>query len=372
MTDLSRSYQQQQDPFVGTLKGALGGLGQGLAALAQHKINDLKEKKELHQRSQFWKSTGLRDEVAHAFASAPIEIQKQLLDRLEGVEFDMQPQQNQQQPYQQMQQQQEPMDSQMTEPNQLMGQQEPTQPQATQEDLFDSQIKQVAQQQPRKIKLGSSSANKKLHAEQFQATAGLRHDILQRSKSSRQTLKDLSRLEELSQEGKLDTPGYAEFLERSGFDIPALMNPESEEFKKIQQNFLKGAKEYFGGRISNYEVEQFLKTIPSLSQSPEGRQRVIANLKNVARADMEYKNAMKEVVNENGGIPPYDLEEKIDDKIDKRLDRLSEEFKKDLKKPAPKGQNKLITALQAGAGSLIGAPGKILSKVGGMASNILA
>ncbi|MEK6884942.1 MAG: hypothetical protein AABY22_35250, partial [Nanoarchaeota archaeon] len=41
-----------------------------------------------------------------------------------------------------------------------------------------------------------------------------------------------------------------------------------EEFQKIEANFLRNAKQYFGGRISNYEVEQFLKTIPSLSQSP--------------------------------------------------------------------------------------------------------
>ena len=138
------------------------------------------------------------------------------------------------------------------------------------------------------------------------------------------------------------------------------MSAESQEFKKIQQSFLKEAKQYFGGRVSNYEVEQFLQTIPSLSQSPEGRQRVIAGLKRLSNGANEYYKAYEEVLKENGGVPPYDVEEQIERKADKRLDAISHQFKKDLEKPVPAGQNKLITALQSGAGHAIGAIPKTL------------
>lgn len=215
-----------------------------------------------------------------------------------------------------------------------------------------------------KLALKKEQASKDDLAERYKATQPYRKEVLDAARAARSDLRDLNRLEELDKEGKLSSPGYVEFLHRSGLDIPALMNPGSEEFQKIANNFLKNAKQYFGARVSNYEIEQFLKTIPSLSQSPEGRKRVVANLKNISRASLEYNDALKEVIAENGGIPPFDLQEKVDDKVEKKMDKLGELFKKDLERPVPKGQNKLITALQAGAGSLVGIPGAVLGKAG--------
>jgi hypothetical protein len=200
-----------------------------------------------------------------------------------------------------------------------------------------------------------STEQRKLESEErrsaFKETKEERQKILEEGRSAKETLRDLDRMEELNKEGKLDTPGYTEFLKRSGLDIPALMNPESQEFQKIAQNFLRDAKTYFGGKVSNFEVEQFLKTIPSLSQSPEGRQRVIAGLKNIANAKKAYADTYLEIFNESKGVPPLDVNEQIYERVDKRLDKLSEKFRQDLSKEVPKGQHKLITALQAGAGS---------------------
>lgn len=208
-------------------------------------------------------------------------------------------------------------------------------------------------------------AEQKEIGKKFKETKEFRKEILDNAKQARSALRDLDRIEELSQEGKLDTPGYIEFLKNSGMDIPALMNPESEEFQKIAMNFMRDAKQYFGGRVSNYEIEQFLKTVPSLSQSPEGRKRVIANLKFMNRAALEYNDAYKEVMKENKNVPPYDLQEKVDDKIEKRLDKLSEKFKQELQKPVPPAQNKLVTALQSVAGKAAGATPKLLKGAAG-------
>lgn len=206
----------------------------------------------------------------------------------------------------------------------------------------------------------------------FKETKAERKQIIDKARAARQNLHDLNRMEELEKEGKLDTPGYVEFLKRSGLDIPALLNPGSEEFNKIAANFIRGAKDTFGSRISNFEVEQFLRTLPNLSQSPEGRKRVIANLKYLNRADIEYNEALKDIMAKNKNIPPLDLLEQVDLKVDKKLSKLADKFKEDLAKPVPKGQNKLITALQAGAGSLVGAPGSLISGLGGSAIKGLA
>lgn len=207
--------------------------------------------------------------------------------------------------------------------------------------------------------------------EAFKLTAPERREILKKAQTARQDLRDLARLEELEDEGKLDTPGYVEFLKKVGLDLPTLMSEGSQEFQKITQNFMRNAKAYLGARISNFELEQFLKTIPSLSQSPEGRKRVISNLKQISRAAVAHSQALKEVIRENSGIPPLDLEERIDDKIEKKLDAISKQFKKDLKRKVPPAQHRLVTALQTTAGAAAGLPGKILSGVGNLLTKVL-
>jgi hypothetical protein len=116
---------------------------------------------------------------------------------------------------------------------------------------------------------------------------------------------------------------------------------------------MSGMKATFGGKVSNLEMDAFLQSIPDLSQSPEGRQRVLSLLKYKARADKAYADTMIDIVHDNNDIPPLDLNEKIYTKIDKKLDALHGKFKKDLNKPGPAGQNRLVTALQSTLGTVI-------------------
>lgn len=318
-----------QQSFGASIGSSLGaGLGQGLSMLAQNKLGELQAQK----RAQAWESIGLDPEMAHFIVQSPEWLQKEIVGRLEGLG--------------QKQVQQLPQSSDI---NQQVMQQE------------------AGQANPIGLSLGKSKSEREEEFKKFKESKEFRKGIISAKKESRSVIKDLDRLEELSASGKLSTPGYVEFLKRSGLDIPALLNPESEEFQKIQQGFLKNAKQYFGSRISNFEVEQFLKTIPSLSQSPEGRKRVIANLKHMARGADEYYKAYEEVLKENKGIPPYDVEERVERKVDARLDRIYKQFKNDLQKPVPKGQSKIITALQAGAGSVLGGIAGAAGTLGGAA-----
>lgn len=200
--------------------------------------------------------------------------------------------------------------------------------------------------------------------EAYKATKPERSQILLEARTGRQNLDDLKRLQELEQSGKLTSSAYDSFLTRSGFDIPALRSPESQEFLKIRQSFLRDAKKYFGSRVSNFELEQFLKTIPDLSQSPEGRNRVIANLKRFNRLAIERGKAMKDVIKENDGIPPLDLEERVDKKMKKRSDAVANKFKSDLEKKTPKGSSALSTTLGTIAGEAVGRLPKAAAQAG--------
>ena len=344
------AWHQINEPTLGSSLGT--GLGQGLAALAHGKLNQIVQQKEAERNTQLWKSFGLPEETARSFASAPVELQKSLLDRLEGASFGGQQQQAQpgQEGQQQVAQQQQ-MAPQQAQPGQPVGQQ---------------------QQAGQQITLGPSSVERR-HREtlgqqkelaQYKATKEIRQEITKNAFEARQDLKDFDRMEALEKESKLDSAGYAEFLKRSGYDIPALMNEGSEEFNKIQANFLRNAKTYFGARITDADLNQFLKMVPSLSQSPEGRKRVMANLRYISRAKLGYFDAMKEVIAENKGTPPMDLDERVFDKTEKKMDALVDKFKEDLAKPVPKGQNKFITALQAGAGDIVGGAGHAIKGAG--------
>lgn len=221
--------------------------------------------------------------------------------------------------------------------------------------LFRKPLTEMEKIAKERLEIARKKEERAERGEAFKLTKEERKEINDKAKAAKLAVKDLDRLEELEKEGKLDTPGYLEFLKNSGFDIPALMQEGTQEYNKIVNNFTREAKSVYGARISNLELEQFMKTLPSLSLSPAGRKRVIANLRYIKDADLAYSEALKETIRENNGIPPLDLTEKIDDKIEKKLDSLAKRFKTNLSKPVPEGQNKLATAMQSVLGSAVGA-----------------
>jgi hypothetical protein len=390
----------QDHPGFGEQFGT--GLGQGLGStlqsLANMKLNQLVQKQQMQQASQaFQKLPGVTSEVADFLSALSPEERKYPLQNLGSLiqlgqalgpqaAQHIQPQQANQpgiqnlagllsNPSQQSLNQVSPLIA------QALGK-TPMQPAAVQpvetglskgapasnqpdlvSDIFTSPEEKRKRRQEEREERKLAQKEK---AERFKITAAERKEISDRAKSARQQLHDLDRMEELEKTGKLDTPGYVEFLKRSGLDIPALMNPESEEFQKLAAGFLRDAKSVFGARVSNFEIEQFLKTIPSLSQSPEGRKRVIANLKYLQRGNLAYSEALKEITRENEGIPPYDLADQIDDRIDAKLDKISQKFKADVTKPVPASQPKLVTALGSVLGSVVGLPGTLLKGVAGI------
>lgn len=164
-------------------------------------------------------------------------------------------------------------------------------------------------------------------------------------------IKSLERLQEL-EDRSLIGPGLNEFLTRSGLDIGALKNPESDEAQAIIQGFARDAKTFFGGRVSNFEVEQFMKALPNLSQSPEGRKRIIARLKDFARLEKATYDEARNVIRKNANIPPADLWERVDDSLDSQREKFARLLKQDLKRKVPTAESSLKTAAGAIAGSL--------------------
>jgi|GEM_PF-3398871 len=180
-----------------------------------------------------------------------------------------------------------------------------------------------------------------------------RDELRHKAKAAKETLESLERFEELEKEG-LPGAGYVEFLKNANLDVPALIGAPAEEYNKIAANFIRNAKAVFGARLTDTDLEQFLKTVPSLSNSPEGRKRINANLKRIAQLEVIESEAAKDIIKENGGEVPFDFAEKVDERVDKKRESVYKQFKADLKKKVPEGESALATSLLSGAGKLIG------------------
>lgn len=144
----------------------------------------------------------------------------------------------------------------------------------------------------------------------------------------------LEKMEELIKKGNLTNPAFASFLESLskgifgfGIDLFSLTNPDSEQFRKLSKDFLEEVKDVFGGRLNEFEVKSYLERIPSLSQSNEGKERLIESLRDFNNAALLKQKALREIIKENGGIRPLNLESKVDERVSTELDKLAGKFK---------------------------------------------
>lgn len=102
--------------------------------------------------------------------------------------------------------------------------------------------------------------------------------------------------------------------------------PDIEEFEKLSADFVKNAKQFFGPRLTNADLQVFMKTLPTLMQTDAGKKKVIENLSSLNElAEIEAK-AARSIIRANGGIPPLDIEQQVKDKISKKVDQVAKKF----------------------------------------------
>lgn len=146
----------------------------------------------------------------------------------------------------------------------------------------------------------------------------------------------IGRMEKLIKEGKVDTAAFSSLLdavEKGTFgavNLDFLRSTDSQEFKKLSTEFLKDARYLFGSKITQGEIQLFMKMIPTLNQTDAGKMRVIRNMKIYNEAADLRKSAMDQIIKENKGIRPRDLNSLIEKRIGKRMEILGDKFKEGL------------------------------------------
>lgn len=141
----------------------------------------------------------------------------------------------------------------------------------------------------------------------------------------------LLQMQKIASDNELIGPSEAVFLEYMGIPLGALEHPHSELFNKLSLDLLKGLPDVYGNRILKVEVENFLQTIPSLINSPNGRRMIASNMLKLGEMKEIFYNEMrhqqKQYIDENKPLPP-DFEQRIFDQVRPQIDRVNSEFAK--------------------------------------------
>ena len=120
----------------------------------------------------------------------------------------------------------------------------------------------------------------------------------------------LQRLQELNENDNLPRGmGRINVNLKSGeLVLPFAASPDSEEFVKIVNDFLSGAKETFGSRVTNFEVNRFLKRLPSLLNTEEGRRRVLRQMEIINQLNQLHNQAVLDEFDQAGGVRKVDFD----------------------------------------------------------------
>jgi len=109
--------------------------------------------------------------------------------------------------------------------------------------------------------------------------------------------------------------------------VQASTNENLELFDKVSADFVKSAKQYFGNRLTDTDLEAYMATVPSLLLTDKGKKAVIENLRDsINLQDLEY-NAAKYIIKQNNGKRPADLALQVQNMIDPQIDRIANNLK---------------------------------------------
>lgn len=203
-------------------------------------------------------------------------------------------------------------------------------------------------------------------------TLPYREKILGIEEASREALKSIKEAQELEKGGQFPSQQFASFLKGAEWeDVPGFLSGEAEAYNKILANFQRGAKDVYGGRITNFEMEQFLKTIPTLQHTPEGRARIWSMMKSYYRGGKEMAKIERQIIKENGGKPPQDLHEQVNERFRPISKEISKKFKRELEaaeKLSSSYASRLGSVASYGLGKVVGAiPGLLKAGAKGAA-----
>ena len=334
-----------RNPGIGELFGTGfgAGIGGSLNQLAQMKLDQLQQR----QQAGAYEQLGLPSHLADALSQITPQERFDIFQRLNPEDFAQQVQQ----------------------PQQGMGAlQQALAPQQAQQNPLMQAAQQVSQEKSSVPLLARPSAAQKAAQIKEQRAEQVRID-----KETEPYYKEVLAKEESAKSGDLRLNKMEKLIKKGGLPISSIYNlfknleevppahagtaggylfgplgaaigglispiatllrgiqrktsPNTEEFEKLSADFVKEAKAIFGSRITDADLKAFMNTIPNLSQSDAGKLKIIQNVKSFNDAARIKAKALKQIISENGGKRPANLQILVEERAKPELDKLSQEF----------------------------------------------
>lgn len=115
---------------------------------------------------------------------------------------------------------------------------------------------------------------------------------------------------------------------RPSAQIAGLVNKETQEYSKIFSRFQNRAKDTFGSRVTNFDLQSYMKQFPGLLNTQEGREGIFNLMRINLELDNLYDNALDQVYKKYGldGIPEEKADELARSMISERTEQLENEY----------------------------------------------
>lgn len=110
--------------------------------------------------------------------------------------------------------------------------------------------------------------------------------------------------------------------------IPQFATPEEQLFVKTVNDFTVKAKDSFGARVTNFELDRFMQRLPTLANSTEGRKLILRQMKLINKINQIEKKAIQNVFDQYGvrNIDYVDAENKARSSIQDQKEGLRNEY----------------------------------------------
>lgn len=145
-------------------------------------------------------------------------------------------------------------------------------------------------------------------------------DLKQKSGSQEKSIVRLNRLESLNGSKKLPSGiGRLVINPETGepyalASLAGLVNKETQDFIKTVNDFMIDAKNYFGARVTNFDVQAFKSRLPTLLNTEEGRRVIIQQMRLMEQLQLVHDNALANAIKHYGRNANYiDIQKVADD-----------------------------------------------------------
>jgi len=155
--------------------------------------------------------------------------------------------------------------------------------------------------------------NKELKETQTKKKAYAQNDIL------------INSMTKVNDSGKLPSGIGKTIIDPSTGDIrptaqlAGIVNPETQLYVKNLKQWLKGAKDFFGARVTNFDVSSFMAQLPSLLNNEQGRRLILKQMKYVNDLEAIHNNTLNEGLKKYGRTANYNqVVQEVDKKVGER------------------------------------------------------